>query len=206
MSYKTLLTVIALTVLMYACQNKTKDNSTADSAITDKEMQATLLVKLQNPNSYVYRSDSGELYRAYYQIDQSDQSVIIQTPEYLYLLPQKETWAKGAIYQQKSISWEAQGDQVTFRTASETKILRQVSPLVKNYENQQRQIKITTTLENNQTYVLLERKDSPNIKLEQRSNSNGKTTYSNDTVQWIEQDNTATLISNGIEEQFEEKK
>lgn len=186
---------------MYACQQKNNTNLT--SSLSSTESNSALMAKLESEAAYVYQSNKGVLYRAYYQ---TDQNVLIQTPEKLLILPQKEAWAKGALYKNESISWEAQADQIIFKTAGKTEKLYQVSPLVKTYENEQQQIKITTTLENEQNYVLVERKDAPNIKLKQNDKTANASLYSNDSVQWIETKQGATLIINGIENRFEPKK
>ncbi len=206
MNYKFLYLLILFTLLMYACQQKINSKTTDHSSPAAIEMNTAILAKLEGADAYVYKSDKGVLYRAYYQTEQNLQNVVIQTPEKLLILPQKEAWAKGALYKNESISWEAQADQITYKTPEQIERLHQVSPLVKNYENDRQQIKITTTLENNENYIMLERKDAPNIKLKQKDDASTALLYSNDSVQWKETDRGAILTINGIENRFEQKK
>ncbi|WP_430613469.1 hypothetical protein [Flavobacterium sp. JP2137] len=209
MYYKSFLTAIVLTIFIASCQQKTHTASTykIDKSLTAAAtpLEKDLHAKLHNPTSYVYQAQDGRLYHVYYQTDPQDQRVLIETPQAWFSLPQRETWAKGAVYEAEAIRWEVQGDQAQFKTEDQTLLLQQRSPLVKNYANDDQQIKITTTLENRQQYVLLERKDADNLKLALESKTPYKSTYSNDSAIWIEKDYKALLIINGVQNCFELK-
>lgn len=207
MTYKGFFTAIAITVSLYACQKKTQSDSTdvLSALRPTKEAEIALIDKLKDPKAYVYRSQTGAIYHAYYLIDQADKKVIVQSPEHIFILPQKETWAKGALYEKNAVTWEAQDNQIRLHTGKNEEILYQISPIVKNYANETEQIKITATFENDQNYVLLERKDVPNIKLAQCEQNPPQVKYCNDTVSWEEEKEKATLTVQGITSTFEQK-
>lgn len=207
MTYKGFFIAIAITVSILACQKKTAYDAVDiyHSLQPTKEAEIALIDKLKDPKAYVYRSQTGAIYRAYYLIDQADKKVIIQSPEHIFILPQKETWAKGAIYEKNKVIWEAQDNQIRFNSGDTEEILYQISPIVKNYANETEQIKVTATFENDKNYVLLERKDVPNVKLTQCEHNPPKIKYCNDSISWEEEKEKAALTIQGITSTFEQK-
>lgn len=204
MTYKGFFTAIAITVSIFACQKKTQSNTVDiyNSLQPNNEAEITLIEKLNDPKAYAYRSPNGAIYRAYYLIDQTDKKVIVQSPEHIFILPQKETWAKGALYEKNTVLWEAQDNQIRFNSGHTEEILYQISPIVKNYASETEQIKITATFENDKNYVLLERKDLRNVKLPQCEINLPKIKYCNDTVTWVEEKENASLTVKGITSTF----